>query len=339
MADSMILTRGLAIPDPNFLHPINTAWTYEGFSSTDFSVVTADVGCGRALKINVGGAGTITTPADYTHILTSSFTPYGVYAGPWSDTLSDRKPYLVFCMTAKTSGCTDNTNVLVNAKLYSYTSSGAVTMHTCQTETLGPTDTTSWATVTELETGTEFDADAYWHKLKLQFQDTTDDKGGHVLLSFVGAGILYGGSGTTPVLTNDQIDGNFRPQVMKAATQRQKWVTPQNTLNPKVRAYNMGARSQVLGIDFHALTTTEKEIVERAEMWNLAQPDDDADGNASLPANRGTRQPVLVALRRSEVKEAFYADMQLGGFSQAMDWYPTSGSRWQTQATFTERLF
>ena len=336
MADSMILTRGLAIPDPNFLHPIGDAWSYSeggGFEASDFSVVTATVGCGRALKINVTDATTTT------HILTSSLTPYGVCGAPWVSDYTERKPYLVYCMTAKTSGCTGNLNVLVNAKLFSYSASGGQIAETCQTSTLGPTDTTTWATVTELETGTAFHPDAYWHKLKLQFQDTTDDKGGYVLLSFVGVGIMYDGSGLTPVLTNDEIDGTFGPRVMKAVTQRQKWVTPQNTLNPKTRAYNMGARSQVLGLDFPALTTTEKEIVERAEMWNLAQPDDDADGTASLPANRGTRQPVLVALRRSEAKEAFYADMQLGGFSQAMDWYPDSGSRWQTQATFQERLF
>ena len=84
MADSMILTRGLAIPDPNFLHPINTAWTYEGFSSSDFSVETADVGCGRALKINIDDAATTT------HILTSSFTPYGILGAPWGSTSADR---------------------------------------------------------------------------------------------------------------------------------------------------------------------------------------------------------------------------------------------------------
>ena len=330
MPDSMILTRGLAIPDPNFLQPMGDAWSYgSGFSASSFSAVATSEGCGRALKIDVTGAdGT----SDYA--ITSAFTPYGVCGAPWSDDSSDRKPYVVYCIRAKTSGMAGNTAEILKAQLNQYRANGSFIVKTCKTDTGdGPTDETDWTLFTAVETGTEFNTQAYWHKLQLTFTDS-DGGGGYVYISFVGVGILYG----VEALTYDQIDNTYSPKIVKLTSAKTRWITPQNTLNPIIRTDNMGARSETITLAFPALSTAEKQIIERAEIWNTSQPDDDVSATASMPANRGTKQPVLVALRRAEAKSAFYADMSIGGFAQSMDWYPDSGSRWAAQVTFTERL-
>ena len=337
MADPMIITRGLAIPDPNFLHPLQDSWSYtDDFSSTDFQVRSAYQGIGRGLVVNVENA-------DFdTHYLRSAPTPYGVFGAPWSATTGDAHQSVIYGLIAKTSGCATNENVLVQMDLEGLSSTGSTIGYRLATDPddgdLGPTTETDW-TFFHCREECDLETTIYSWRLRVRFQDTTAG-GGYVHIGWVGVGILYD---HTDAYTSDSTS-NYRPSAGIGPKQTQfRWLTPQGSLNPKTLCLNRGAHSERVALDFLALTDDEKAMMERAEYWNKGAPDDDATAVWPYIPTRGTRQPLFVAMRREGLKRAFYADATFPTWMPTTAkigqcWWPDTDNRWDGSMVFVERM-
>jgi len=330
--DPMILTRGLPVPDPNFLKPIGTSWNYTGFDSTKFSVEPAYSGSGRALKID------LTLAALTSHTLISSLTPYGVGAGPMSTVAGEHSMRVVFLIIARASGVTENATDLIRAELNGYNAAGTSTGIVCATEALdlGPTDETSWTLFDSGETSV-VDPDTRQWALRLRFQDSSPS-GASLYLSFAGVGILYGSDAQT--YPNDSLLHTYEPQASLGDAVRSRWARPQNATSPIADVFDGGAHKANIALQFNKLTDDEKAIIDRAvTYWNKAQPDAAATALTDYPATRAMPQPVLFALRRPGHKLAYYADVARSGFVNATPRYwPESNARWSSSLTIQERL-
>lgn len=339
MADPMIITRGLAIPDPNFLHPIGDSWSYSDiFDSTDFTTRVEYEGIGKSTAVNTDGA-------DHdTHYLTSSMSPYGVFGAPWATTALDRASTVVYGLRAKTTGASTNSTSLVRCRLRGYKSDGSASSYHFQSTTDGAysdldvTNETDW-TLFLARAGSNPATNIYNWKLEIGFNKSSP-AGAFVHISWVGVGIMYANSSTYAFDSTSQ----YAPTELGPNVTRTKWLTPQTALSPKNISLNRGAHAARMSFNFLGLDSTEKAMMDRAEYWAKGQPDDDVLCRGAYPTTRGTRQPLFVALRRNGAKQAFYADAEFGptlpttARIQNGIWLD-SGTRWDRSVTFQERLF
>lgn len=330
MADSLIITRGLQVPDNNFLEPIGDAWSVNGDNliEDDCSFHFSTEGAGREIRIDVTSLG---SPGDY---LESNLTPYGVAAGPFVSDEDSRLTRWHFVCIARTSGMAGNVNQMLNMDLRGYTSAGdliAGGQGSADMELLGQTDNVLLSAIGACK----IHESARQYKLRLHLQDSSTG-GGFVHLTMVAVGISY--ADTDPWL--DTLSSGYQADFADQSTVRMKQLTAAGGIAPIINLPDGGAHYTQHTLNLAHLTTADKELIRRAWFWNRGSRSDDISAIGQAPLNRGTPQPVLVVLNRGTVKRAMYADFaEQVVFTQATPgWWPDSGGVWSTSLSLRERL-
>lgn len=328
MADSLIITRGLQIPDNNFLEPIGDAWSVNGdLIEDDCTFNFSTEGAGREIQIDVTS---LNASGDY---LQSAMTPFGVAAGPFkSGPVSTRWH---FACIAKTSGVGANDVELLNMALQGYDDDGVPLGYDGNAD-MGLIDQEDYTLFSVIGADT-VNPSTRQYRLRLRLQDSKNG-GGHIHLIWVGVGISHNAS--SPY--TDAISSSYQPDFADQSNARMKQLTAAGGIAPIIDLPDGGAHSRQWMLNLANLTTDDKALIRRAWYWNKGSRSDDilADGS-TMALNRGTSQPVLVLLNRDTVKRAMYGDF--AGqvvFTQATPgWWPDSGGRWSTSLSLRERLF
>lgn len=341
MAENLILTRGLYLPDANFLWPIGDSWSYSGFTSADFFALYPEplgvISAGRALSIDIDG----TTFDKY---IESAFTPSGIAAGPFD---TGMVCYWWSGITVRELGVAGaNTNQLIRGQLYCYD------VDDNYVETIGPFDYADadgnvfkdgsnfalyFATATKSNPSTTVRK----YKLRLYFQDDSVAGGGdsiQITWAGVGTSITHASPYYDKLATFYAHDAGFQSRTGL------KWHSPESVPQPYVSVRSPAAQAQTLALNFPAppgLTEADKEILRECYYWNTGTPTDDIEGwGNSHSLNRGTPQPVIVAMNREGVKRAFYADFAgpLVLTQATPQWWPDTNARWTASLNLRERL-
>ncbi|MCJ7551632.1 MAG: hypothetical protein MUQ30_18325 [Anaerolineae bacterium] len=342
MANLPIIIPGLAIPDPNFIWPVDetsdASWEILGGMTAAQYVQRGDntykdtmPTTGRVLDVHtVGAAGGITDG------LLSGPTPTGIMCG--GGVIISH--YLWVGCIVKTAGvAAGNTNDLVTLRVEQFTSTGAA---------VGTPVNMPFTSEPGRLREPVADYTLYWQSASVVLTDTTsyfklrmyfniDSNGGAadtISIPFVGCG--YSAN------NNPQLNTSwYTADVSTSSNNMRRQVSSRGRMNPHIFVQDQGAHAQSVNVTFPMLTEADRAKIMHAWYWNSGTPTADLDNTAYAALNRGSSQPVLVALDRDNIKKAFYADFASPPvFTQATPgWWPDASPVWSTSLTFTERLF
>lgn len=340
--NNFALMRGLYIPDANFSWPIEDAWEKTGLTAGEvdaFGVrpeggykAAATYGTGRNLVIALAALPT----AAWDHYIESTFSPSEIGAGPWSTT---RQLRIWVGLIYRTAGVTTGTRSLVQATLVACDADGT------ERDTL-VVDLGIIAAVSDytLVTGTAYDsamtATVRKYKLRLAFRQPDGGGGaGYMVVDWVGVGIPSASDGS------DDFTSWYGSAASHGSGTETKWSDGKYAEMPHVLVKHRGAHAQDLSLQFPYLSAADKQLLQACYMWNRGTPTDDIEvQGATYHTDRGTSQPVILAIDRAEGTRAFYADfvgrptfLQATGAGVAPYW-PESGAIWSASVTFRERL-
>jgi hypothetical protein len=344
------IMRGLPVPDNNFTWPIGDSWVKSSScASGDFIPVgpragqglTTEAGAdqwgtGRALKI-IPTSGYPTEPAG-NYYIESSYTPYGICAlGAGGNNLG-----VWVGVIAKTFYMTSNQNVLLDAFMQGYSTSGLTTGWAIPLTNAGrqnlKVEETDYALYSGYAAATPTTPTAFY-KLRLRFAKGTVHVGdGAILIGWCGVAVPF-----NTATGYDQVDSWYTHEVPHSTGTERRWQSSKYRSRPRVQVLNAAEHRAVQSYNFPLLDDDDKRLIQTCWMWNAGTPTDDVIAgvrDSSYHVNRGQSLPVVVVAERDETKRAFYADFSSEPqFSPAaIGWWPEAGARWQTSCTFEERL-
>lgn len=336
MANLPIITPGLAIPDSNFIWDIGDAWAKgsgipanQVIQHGDQLLTNTMPTTGKVLRVILAGLAGGANDG-----LLSSPTPLNIMAGEGSGLVN----IWIGCIVKTDTIGGNNVNHLVLTELRQFDSAGGSTGTTTFVfnKPQNLTKTVSNYTVYYKVFAETINATTVEMRLRVYFLDQTTPAGGiGVTIPWVGAGQVM--DVNTPGLSSSW----YTAEVSTSSNTIRRQVSARGRMNPHIFVQDQGAHAQTVNVTFPLLTEADKAKILHAWMWNAGTPTAGVSQKAGTVLNRGTSQPVIVALDRENIKKAFYADFaaQPVFTNSTPGWLPDSDTRWSTSLTFIERLF
>lgn len=338
-----ILTRGIYVPDANIAWPIGDAWSPTGFvaaqGATPYYYPLASkeaIGSGRELWLDL----TNTSHLNWNYYLTSALTPFGIGAGPFLfDTPASVHWWIG--IVVKTVDIPADSTSIAKVKVLGYEADGTTLCNggpELEFDGVGTRDDLQTSTTYELFTvrgSATPNADCRWYKLRVFLRRRSGGPAQpRMALIWAGMGISSGAS------AQDKLSSwyNANPIISMGTTRKRH--SGVRTEQPYYRAQGHAVHGHNINVAFPNLSLADKEIIQAATYWNQAAPTDDIGSYSCFIANRGTPQPVIIAVRREGIKRAMYADMpaepQLTEVTP--EWMPENNGKWGTNIVFQEWL-
>ncbi len=326
--DHPLIMRGLSIPDPNFIHPIGDVWSKSsGIPVADIMPRGSTNGVGRSLSIDVGTLGS--NPWIY-----SDYSPYGIGNIPFLG--SARNVSFWIGIVAKTLDIpSNNSSYVVRGFVNGYSSSGSLIASSSTVNLMQYS--ADWGIFSAISTMTATDAICYY-KLYLLFANETSPSGSAAVhIDWAGTGFPI------DIANGDKLENGYIGSAISVGSKTaMQQLTPGYKTGARSRVLGFGAHRQIVNISLPMLSLDDRDKVREAYYWNRGTPTDDVEiycaGSSNNVLNRGTRQPVIVALDIEGVKSAFYANITNDiVFSESSpDWIPDTGTRWSTNLNLEE---
>lgn len=336
MANNFKMMRGLYIPDANFDWPMADTWTLNNIAAAEIRPRgpraiggyegAYTYGTGRSLAVDLAAMPAV----DWTDYIESDYSPLTIAAEPFSS--ATLRIYLAAIV--RTAGvASDNTTDLVRLHLQGYTDAGAAS--------------TYWATAPTFaysagdyvliggNVNASIAAGVDWYKMRVYFRSPSTGAGA-VMLDWVGAGIQ-----SYTDAAGDTISSMYTCQFAHSSQTSRKWISEDGAERPLIHISHRAAHRQEATLTFPYLSSEDEQLIQVCWMWNAGTPTDDADHDDGVyHQNRGTSQPVFIAMDREDCKRAFYADFASAPqFSQNIQGYwPDTDAIWNATLNLRERL-
>ena len=344
--------RGLYFPDPNFIFTPGTDLSYwsigsgmaQGYGGNFWPIQPCDLpaSSGKALHIATNGM----TQTGTTYRLLSDFSAKNAGCGEIVPMAAGTVPvrYFVIARTWASSGTPysglGGATGIIDHYLLTYDADRSYIGAVAHTYTItSPQTANGWELHTAYTTMPETTGISYFrHQMKFASGAGQSDRA----IQIAWAGVALPINTVSPYA--DVISSFYDAQALDSALSNCGPIGGGSVLvNP--RHYSDGGQpaiAQRIRLTFPRLSTTEKNLVRNIhQFWNMPTPSAQTRSLNTGLSNGGVKQPILIQLRRNEMKLAMYCDVAALEFQQNTARgaiYPETGSTWETTMDLVEWL-